>query len=119
MCSGIEHTEPFPDCCCSDPPNTSQSLHLEGEFVSKIILSKPIKNRYFGHVTGYQPISDQYFLIRSVPELLCTFQVKQADSDKYQSADGSSNSRAPPKATTITFFSSVLCHFRCFQVLIN
>ena len=23
---------------------------------------------YLGHVTGYQPIRDQYFLIRSVPD---------------------------------------------------
>eukprot|EP00116_Pleurobrachia_bachei_P011606 sb/3471868/ len=29
----------------------------------------PIGTRYLGHVTGYQPIRDQYFLIRSVPEL--------------------------------------------------
>eukprot|EP00116_Pleurobrachia_bachei_P011653 sb/3471915/ len=27
----------------------------------------PIKTRYLGHVTGYQPISDQYILIRLVP----------------------------------------------------
>ena len=26
-----------------------------------------IRARYLGHVTGYYPISDQYFLIRSVP----------------------------------------------------
>eukprot|EP00116_Pleurobrachia_bachei_P011042 sb/3471304/ len=28
---------------------------------------QPIRTRYIGHVTGYQPIRDQYFLIRSVP----------------------------------------------------
>eukprot|EP00116_Pleurobrachia_bachei_P015440 sb/3475702/ len=28
---------------------------------------QPIRNRYLGHVTCYQPIKDQYFLIRSVP----------------------------------------------------
>ena len=28
---------------------------------------QPIRTRYFGHVTGYQPIRDQYFPIRSVP----------------------------------------------------
>eukprot|EP00116_Pleurobrachia_bachei_P005399 sb/3465661/ len=28
----------------------------------------PIRTRSLGHVTGYQPIRDQYFLIRSVPE---------------------------------------------------
>ena len=30
---------------------------------------QPIRTRYLGHVTGYQPIRDQYFLIRSVPVL--------------------------------------------------
>eukprot|EP00116_Pleurobrachia_bachei_P015765 sb/3476027/ len=29
---------------------------------------QPIRTRYLGHVTGYQPIRDQYFLIRSVPD---------------------------------------------------
>eukprot|EP00116_Pleurobrachia_bachei_P012567 sb/3472829/ len=29
-----------------------------------------IRSRYLGHVTGYQPIRDQYFLIRSVPGIL-------------------------------------------------
>eukprot|EP00116_Pleurobrachia_bachei_P014677 sb/3474939/ len=28
---------------------------------------QPIRTRYLGHVTSYQPIRDQYFLIRSVP----------------------------------------------------
>eukprot|EP00116_Pleurobrachia_bachei_P002445 sb/3462707/ len=28
---------------------------------------QPIRTRYLGHVTGYQPTRDQYFLIRSVP----------------------------------------------------
>eukprot|EP00116_Pleurobrachia_bachei_P012529 sb/3472791/ len=28
---------------------------------------QPIRTRYLGHVTGYQRIRDQYFLIRSVP----------------------------------------------------
>eukprot|EP00116_Pleurobrachia_bachei_P013792 sb/3474054/ len=28
---------------------------------------KPIRTRYLDHVTGYQPIREQYFLIRSVP----------------------------------------------------
>ena len=31
---------------------------------------QPIKTRYSGHVTGYQPIRDQYFLIRSIPGYL-------------------------------------------------
>ena len=29
---------------------------------------QPIRTLYLGHVTGYQPITDQYFLIRSVPD---------------------------------------------------
>ena len=28
---------------------------------------QPIRTGHLGHVTGYQPIRDQYFLIRSVP----------------------------------------------------
>ena len=28
---------------------------------------QPTRTRYLGHVTGYQPIRDQYFLVRSVP----------------------------------------------------
>ena len=28
---------------------------------------QPIRTRYLGHVISYQPIRDQYFLIRSVP----------------------------------------------------
>eukprot|EP00116_Pleurobrachia_bachei_P004426 sb/3464688/ len=38
----------------SEPSDTSKKL---------------ITTRYLGHVTGYQPIRDQYFLIRSVPDL--------------------------------------------------
>eukprot|EP00116_Pleurobrachia_bachei_P013381 sb/3473643/ len=29
--------------------------------------NRPIRTRYLGHVIGYEPIRDQYFLIRSVP----------------------------------------------------
>eukprot|EP00116_Pleurobrachia_bachei_P018147 sb/3478409/ len=29
---------------------------------------QPIRTRYLGHVTSYQPIRDQYFLTRSVPD---------------------------------------------------
>eukprot|EP00116_Pleurobrachia_bachei_P018213 sb/3478475/ len=34
---------------------------------------QPIRNRYLGHVTGYEPIRDQYFLIRSVPDINLAF----------------------------------------------
>eukprot|EP00116_Pleurobrachia_bachei_P006268 sb/3466530/ len=33
--------------------------------------NQPIRTRYLGHVTGYQPIRDQYFLIRSVTPFSC------------------------------------------------
>ena len=33
----------------------------------KVTSKKAIRTRYLGHVTGYQPFRDQYFLIRSVP----------------------------------------------------
>eukprot|EP00116_Pleurobrachia_bachei_P015944 sb/3476206/ len=31
---------------------------------------RPIRTRYLGHLTSYQPIRDQYFLIRSVPRTI-------------------------------------------------
>ena len=34
------------------------------------VSEQPIKTRCLDHVTGYQPIRDQYFLIRSVPSCL-------------------------------------------------
>ena len=30
---------------------------------------QPIRAGHLGHVTGYQPIRDQYFMVRSVPGL--------------------------------------------------
>ena len=35
---------------------------------------QPIRTRYLGHVTGNQPIRDQYFMVRSVPDVnqVCT-----------------------------------------------
>eukprot|EP00116_Pleurobrachia_bachei_P004316 sb/3464578/ len=39
--------------------------NIHGERTNMTIYGKPIRTRYLGHVTGYQPISDQYFLIRS------------------------------------------------------
>eukprot|EP00116_Pleurobrachia_bachei_P005074 sb/3465336/ len=33
---------------------------------------QPIRTRYLGHVTGYRPIRNQYFLIRSVPVYILT-----------------------------------------------
>ena len=42
---------------------SGNTTHQEPTDISK----QPIRTRYLGHVTGYQPIRDQYFLIRSVP----------------------------------------------------
>eukprot|EP00116_Pleurobrachia_bachei_P013614 sb/3473876/ len=57
-------------------PQTLSSLtHQEPTESSK----QPIRTRYLGHVTGYQPIRNHYFLIRSVPVYNTPryFQVKQ------------------------------------------
>eukprot|EP00116_Pleurobrachia_bachei_P016801 sb/3477063/ len=70
------------------PLNLSILLYLSLSFSISLFLSIPYysnikvplpyptheimlnpETRYSGHVTGYQPISDQYFLIRSVPVL--------------------------------------------------
>eukprot|EP00116_Pleurobrachia_bachei_P017834 sb/3478096/ len=40
---------------------------------------QPIRTRYLGHVTDYQPIKDQYFLIRSVPFFLITYRIQDGD----------------------------------------
>eukprot|EP00116_Pleurobrachia_bachei_P000288 sb/3460550/ len=44
----------------------------------KLLTAEPIRTRYFGHVTGYQPIRDQHFLILSVPGLLYIFEGTQS-----------------------------------------
>eukprot|EP00116_Pleurobrachia_bachei_P013364 sb/3473626/ len=50
-------------------PPVPSSLELTELILSR---NRPIRTRYLGHVTGYlyQPIRDQYFLIRSVPEII-------------------------------------------------
>eukprot|EP00116_Pleurobrachia_bachei_P016982 sb/3477244/ len=40
------------------------------ELLTEVRFKQPIRTRYLGHVTGYQPIRDQYFLIRSIPDTL-------------------------------------------------
>eukprot|EP00116_Pleurobrachia_bachei_P000671 sb/3460933/ len=55
---------------------------------------QPIRTRYLGHMTGDQPIRDQYFLFRSVPALsqsnsknakdVCKTCVRVVDRDGYQ-----------------------------------
>ena len=49
------------DTDCSNKSSLSRSQ--EPTETSK----QPIIIRYLGHVTGYQPIKDQYFLVWSVP----------------------------------------------------
>eukprot|EP00116_Pleurobrachia_bachei_P013756 sb/3474018/ len=41
------------------------TLSVDG-MADPIFCKQPIRSRYLGHVTGYQPIRDKYFLIRSV-----------------------------------------------------
>ena len=43
------------ECQCQEPTGSSKQL---------------IGARYLGHVTGYEPIRDQYLLIRSDPEYM-------------------------------------------------
>eukprot|EP00116_Pleurobrachia_bachei_P016786 sb/3477048/ len=40
---------------------------MVGLYRSTDASKQPIRTSYLGHVTGYQPMRDQYFLIRSVP----------------------------------------------------
>ena len=55
------------------PPSTStyKVYHLpnpgSGKQEPTESIKQPIRARYLGHVTGYHPIRDQYFLVRSVP----------------------------------------------------
>eukprot|EP00116_Pleurobrachia_bachei_P018792 sb/3479054/ len=43
---------------------------------------QPIRTRYLGQVTGYQPIRDQYFLIRPVPGRLVV-DLSKSSSQQY------------------------------------
>eukprot|EP00116_Pleurobrachia_bachei_P010399 sb/3470661/ len=64
--------------------STCRNLAPWGTFIILLILrniirqeqtetsKQPIRTRYLGHVTGYQPIRRQYSLIRSVPDILDT-----------------------------------------------
>eukprot|EP00116_Pleurobrachia_bachei_P011317 sb/3471579/ len=65
------------NCCYTcgyDPPESSVMVritplqqHHETVYQEPTKTSKqPIRTRYLGHLTGYQPIRDQYFLVRSV-----------------------------------------------------
>ena len=42
---------------------------VQEERLNERILSLTSRVGYLGHVTGYQPIRDEYFLIRLVPDM--------------------------------------------------
>eukprot|EP00116_Pleurobrachia_bachei_P016905 sb/3477167/ len=43
-------------------------FHTNIKYNSLQNIKQPIRTRYLGHITGYQPIRGQYLLIRSVPD---------------------------------------------------
>eukprot|EP00116_Pleurobrachia_bachei_P008641 sb/3468903/ len=69
----IPHTA---ECCTAgyytnrSAPHSSRLTAGRVGFCIEIVNrpNQPIRTRYLGHVTGYKPIRDQYFLIRSVPD---------------------------------------------------
>ena len=60
------------------------SSSTDGKLQELTELSKqPIRARYLGHVTVYQPIRDQYFLVRSFPGKLLTWLSPSLHQDPY------------------------------------
>eukprot|EP00116_Pleurobrachia_bachei_P016835 sb/3477097/ len=59
-------------CVTHQPSLTLHHVRL-GWWGETEISKQPIRTRYLGHVTGYQPIKDQCFLIRSVPGKILPF----------------------------------------------
>eukprot|EP00116_Pleurobrachia_bachei_P010696 sb/3470958/ len=55
--------------------------HSASGGTTRRVSKQPIRTRYLGHVTGYQPISGQYFLIRSV---LGSFSAARSDAGSQQ-----------------------------------
>eukprot|EP00116_Pleurobrachia_bachei_P005087 sb/3465349/ len=70
---------------------------------------QPIRTRYLGHMTGYQPIRDQYFLIRLVP---C-----QLDSYRYPDIPFKYLYTCRLQCTGGGFVSKLICH--CEKMLEN
>ena len=62
---GDEQQAPFITGHSSYQPSEQVKVEQQPTESSK----QPIRVRYFGHVTGSQPIGDQYYLIRSIPEV--------------------------------------------------
>eukprot|EP00116_Pleurobrachia_bachei_P013513 sb/3473775/ len=65
--------------------------HIEPTETSK----QPIRTCYLGHVTGYQPIRDQYFLIRSVPGTENNHTKIRYDQGDFYGAKNRSHSLCP------------------------
>eukprot|EP00116_Pleurobrachia_bachei_P006486 sb/3466748/ len=74
---------PFDWLKCSSPSlRKVQSTGRDGGHTGTDTSKQPIRTRYLGHVTGYQPIRNQYFLIQSVSNSLPW--VKQSTNISYQ-----------------------------------
>eukprot|EP00116_Pleurobrachia_bachei_P018484 sb/3478746/ len=66
------------ECCDHDPDQRHQWLRKSIQRRVKKrkagscsgTSKQPIRTRYLGHVTGYHPIRDQYFLIQSGPMVM-------------------------------------------------
>eukprot|EP00116_Pleurobrachia_bachei_P013550 sb/3473812/ len=82
---------------------------MHREFGLTIYRSQPIRTQYLGHVTGYQPIRDQYVLIRSVPDNIIT--VLCADHAGSRRVVGSYYGRYLPIARLDPALTSSIDHF--------
>eukprot|EP00116_Pleurobrachia_bachei_P004888 sb/3465150/ len=97
-------------------------LNLEPADTSK----QPIRTRYLGYVTGYQPIRDHYFLIRLVPEynstvLLCKInrpkQVNMTNQNSlFRSLDWLSANQGPlfPDSVGSLKITQLFCCVKCY-----
>ena len=63
------------DCIFKKIRNEKGVVDGRGREIAALIDQRPtetskqqIRARYLGHVTGYQPIRDQYFMVRSVAD---------------------------------------------------
>eukprot|EP00116_Pleurobrachia_bachei_P015668 sb/3475930/ len=71
---------------------------------------QPIRIRYLSHVTGYQPIRDQYFLIRSVPGIIVVLDRNYLVIGHFNMIIMASQfNDYPPTPHTELLFTSVFC----------
>ena len=56
-------------CLQNTEESSSTSKFKNNNPASNKVCKLPIRGRYLDHVTCYQPIRDQYLLVRSVPTL--------------------------------------------------